>query len=30
MAGQEAHAFVARTRSQSEDFARAELTAVQI
>ena len=29
MAGQEAHAFIARTRSESEDFARAELTAVQ-
>ena len=29
MAGQEAHAFIARTRAQSEDFARAELTAVQ-
>ena len=29
MAGQEAHAFIARTRSQSEDFVRAELTAVQ-
>ena len=28
MAGQEAHAFVARTRAQSEDFVRAELTAV--
>ena len=28
-AGQEAHAFIARTRSQSEDFVRAELTAVQ-
>ena len=29
MAGQEAHAFIARTRSQSEDFARAEPNAVQ-
>ena len=29
MAGQEAHAFVARTRAQSEDFVRAELNAVQ-
>ena len=29
MAGQEAHAFIARTRAQSEDFARAELTSVQ-
>ena len=29
MAGREAHAFIARTRAQSEDFARAELTAVQ-
>ena len=29
MAGQEAHAFIARTRAQSEDFVRAELTAVQ-
>ena len=29
MADQEAHAFIARTRSQSEDFVRAELTAVQ-
>ena len=29
MVGQEAHAFIARTRSQSEDFARAELTTVQ-
>ena len=29
MAGQEAHAFIARTRAQSKDFARAELTAVQ-
>ena len=29
MAGQEAHAFVAKTRAQSEDFVRAELTAVQ-
>ena len=29
MAGQEAHAFVARTCAQSEDFARAELSAVQ-
>ena len=29
MAGQGAHAFIARTRSQSEDFVRAELTAVQ-
>ena len=29
MAGQEANAFIARTRAQSEDFARAELTAVQ-
>ena len=29
MAGQDAHAFIARTRSQSEDFVRAELTAVQ-
>ena len=29
MAGQEARAFIARTRSQSEDFVRAELTAVQ-
>ena len=28
-AGQEAHAFIARTRAQSEDFVRAELTAVQ-
>ena len=30
MAGQEAHAFTARTRVQSEDFVRAELTAVQL
>ena len=29
MAGQEAHAFIARTRAQSEDFVRAELTSVQ-
>ena len=29
MAGQEEHAFAARTRAQSEDFVRAELTAVQ-
>ena len=29
MAGQEAHAFKARTRAQSEDFVRAELKAVQ-
>ena len=29
MAGQEAHAFIARTRTQSGDFVRAELTAVQ-
>ena len=29
MAGQEAHAFVARTRSESEDFVRAELGAIQ-
>ena len=29
MAGQEAHAFVARAHSESEDFVRAELTAVQ-
>ena len=29
MAGQDAHAFIARTRAQSEDFVRAELTAVQ-
>ena len=29
MAGQEAHAFIARTRAQSEDFVRAELTAAQ-
>ena len=29
MAGQEAHAFIAKIRSQSEDFARAELIAVQ-
>ena len=29
MAGQEAHAFIARTRAQSEDFVRAELIAVQ-
>ena len=29
MAGQEAHAFITRTRAQSEDFVRAELTAVQ-
>ena len=29
MAGQEAHAFIARTRAQSEDFVRAEVTAVQ-
>ena len=29
MAGQEAHAFIARTRSQSEDFVRAELGAAQ-
>ena len=29
MAGQEAHAFLARTRSQPKDFVRAELTAVQ-
>ena len=29
MAGQEAYAFIARTRAQSEDFVRAELTAVR-
>ena len=29
MAGQEAHAFVARTRSESEDFVRAELAAIE-
>ena len=29
MAGQEAHAFKAKTCSQSEDFVRAELMAVQ-
>ena len=29
MADQEAHAFIARTRAQPEDFVRAELTAVQ-
>ena len=29
MAGQEAHAFVARTRSESEDFVRAELGAIK-
>ena len=29
MAGQEAHAFVARTRSESEDFVRAELGAIE-
>ena len=29
MAGQEAHAFIARTHAQSEDFVRAELAAVQ-
>ena len=29
MAGQEAHAFIVRTRAQSEDFVSAELTAVQ-
>ena len=29
MAGQEAQALIARTRAQSEDFVRAELTAVQ-
>ena len=29
MAGQEAHAFITRARAQSEDFVRAELTAVQ-
>ena len=29
MAGQEAHAFIARTRAQSEDFVWAELTAIQ-
>ena len=29
IAGQEAHAFIARTRAQSEDFVRAKLTAVQ-
>ena len=29
MAGQEAHAFMARTRAQSEDFVRAELTTAQ-
>ena len=29
MAGQEAHAFITRTCAQSEDFVRAELTAVQ-
>ena len=29
MASQEAHAFIARTRAQSEDLVRAELTAVQ-
>ena len=30
MAGQEAHALIARTRAQSEDFVRAELTSVQL
>ena len=30
MAGQEAHAFLAKTRSQSEDFVQAELMAVQL
>ena len=29
MAGQEAHAFVARTRSESQDFVRAELGAIE-
>ena len=29
MAGQEAHAFIARIRAQSEDFVRAEFTGVQ-
>ena len=29
MAGQEAHAFVVRTRSESEDFVRAELGAIE-
>ena len=29
MADQEAHAFIARTRAQSEDFVRAELATVQ-
>ena len=29
MAGQEAHAFIARIRAQSEDFVWAELTSVQ-
>ena len=29
MAGQKAHAFIARTRARSEDFARAEFSAVQ-
>ena len=29
MAGQEAHAFIARTRAQSEDFVCAEFTSVQ-
>ena len=29
MASQEAHAFITRTRAQSEDFVRAEFTAVQ-
>ena len=29
MAGQEAHAFIASTRAQSEDFVRAEFTVVQ-
>ena len=29
MAGEKAHAFIDRTRAQSEDFVRAELTAVQ-
>ena len=29
MAGQKAHDFITRTRAQSEDFVRAELTAVQ-
>ena len=29
VADQEAHAFIARTRAQSEDFARTELTTVQ-